>query len=133
MQRSPARPNPIAAAIVQMIRREGRVGVVGLEALDGSPIIDIKIAAAEGYFSQMPRYYGAQIRGGGSAVKLGLDADSLSQPRDTLDIMVCFDWEKYLEVRQEPAQVPDTLVLYLRTLRAGAGRLTRRRSQRPPG
>ena len=111
---------------------------IGVAGAGGDGVVTMgsmlqKIAAAEGYFSQMPRYYGAQIRGGGSAVKLGLDADSLSLPRDTLDIMVCFDWEKYLEVRQEPAQVPDTLVLYLRTLRAGAGRLTRRRSQRPPG
>ena len=71
-----------------------------------------RIAAAEGYFSQMPRYYGAQIRGGGSAVKLGINAESLSLPRDTLDIIVCFNWEKYLEVRQELHLGPETLILY---------------------
>ncbi len=71
-----------------------------------------RIAAAEGYFSQMPRYYGAQIRGGGSAVKLGINAESPSLPRDTLDIIVCFNWEKFLEVRQELHLGPDTLILY---------------------
>ena len=90
---------------------------IGVAGAGGDGVVTMgsmlqKIAAAEGYFSQMPRYYGAQIRGGGSAVKLGLDADSLSQPRDTLDIMVCFDWEKYLEVREELALAPDTVVLY---------------------
>lgn len=40
---SPARPNPISATAVQLIERRGNVLVVeGLEAVDGSPVIDIK-------------------------------------------------------------------------------------------
>lgn len=40
---SPARPNPISATAVQLIERRGNVLVVeGLEAVDGSPLIDIK-------------------------------------------------------------------------------------------
>ena len=40
---SPARPNPILATAVRLIEREGNVlKVQGLEAVDGSPIIDIK-------------------------------------------------------------------------------------------
>ncbi|NYT07512.1 MAG: tRNA (N6-threonylcarbamoyladenosine(37)-N6)-methyltransferase TrmO [Methanomicrobiales archaeon] len=41
--RSPARPNPIALSIGKIIAVDGRtVTVTGIEALDGSPVIDIK-------------------------------------------------------------------------------------------
>jgi tRNA-Thr(GGU) m(6)t(6)A37 methyltransferase TsaA len=40
---SPARPNPILVTTVRIVeRRENRLKVQGLEAVDGSPIIDIK-------------------------------------------------------------------------------------------
>jgi len=40
---SPARPNPVLASTVQLLERKGSVlKVKGLEAVDGSPIIDIK-------------------------------------------------------------------------------------------
>ncbi len=71
-----------------------------------------RLAAAQGYFSQMPRYYGAQIRGGGSAAKLNLDGERLSSPKDELDILVCFDWDKYHEFEQELPMNGHTVVLY---------------------
>jgi len=41
--RSPMRPNPIGLTRVRITRREGNILFVkGLDALDGSPIIDIK-------------------------------------------------------------------------------------------
>ena len=41
--RSPARPNPIGFGIVDLVRRDGGVLVVrGLDALDGTPVLDIK-------------------------------------------------------------------------------------------
>lgn len=41
--RSPVRPNPIGAARVRLIRREGPALVVrGLDCLDGTPLIDLK-------------------------------------------------------------------------------------------
>ena len=41
--RSPARPNPICSSTVELVTREGNVlRVKGLDAVDGSPIIDIK-------------------------------------------------------------------------------------------
>jgi tRNA-Thr(GGU) m(6)t(6)A37 methyltransferase TsaA len=41
--RSPARPNPIGFGVVDLIRRKGGVLVVrGLDALDGTPVLDIK-------------------------------------------------------------------------------------------
>ena len=41
--RSPARPNPIGFGIVDLVRREENVLVVrGLDALDGTPVLDIK-------------------------------------------------------------------------------------------
>jgi len=41
--RSPHRPNPIAATTVRVRRIEGRVlEVVGLDALNGSPVLDLK-------------------------------------------------------------------------------------------
>lgn len=41
--RSPARPNPIGVAVARLLGREGNVlRVKGLDALDGTPILDIK-------------------------------------------------------------------------------------------
>ncbi|MGQ9476246.1 MAG: tRNA (N6-threonylcarbamoyladenosine(37)-N6)-methyltransferase TrmO [Actinomycetota bacterium] len=41
--RSPARPNPINLCVVELLRREGnRLTVRGLDALEGSPLLDIK-------------------------------------------------------------------------------------------
>jgi tRNA-Thr(GGU) m(6)t(6)A37 methyltransferase TsaA len=41
--RSPDRPNPVGIGIVDIVRREGNLLFVrGLDALDGTPIIDIK-------------------------------------------------------------------------------------------
>lgn len=42
--RSPNRPNPIALCIADLLRRDGnRLVVKGLDALDGSPLLDIKV------------------------------------------------------------------------------------------
>lgn len=41
--RSPARPNPIGLSVVRLLGVEGtRLRVVGLDCLDGTPLIDIK-------------------------------------------------------------------------------------------
>jgi len=41
--RSPVRPNPIALSVVELRKVEGtRLEVVGLDCLDGTPLIDIK-------------------------------------------------------------------------------------------
>ena len=41
--RSPARPNPIAVSVVKLLQVAGnRLSVVGLDGLDGTPLIDIK-------------------------------------------------------------------------------------------
>jgi len=41
--RSPVRPNPIALSVVRLLRIEGTtLSVVGLDCLDGTPLIDIK-------------------------------------------------------------------------------------------
>ena len=71
-----------------------------------------RIAASQGYFSRMPRYYTAQIRGGGSAVRLILDSRRLSLPADVLNLLVCFSWEKYLEFETELTLGADTVVVY---------------------
>ncbi len=43
--RSPHRPNHIATTIVKLIKREGKtITVYGLDAINGSPVIDIKPA-----------------------------------------------------------------------------------------
>lgn len=43
--RSPARPNPIAASIVRLERIDGcSLSVIGLDCLDGTPLIDLKPA-----------------------------------------------------------------------------------------
>lgn len=44
--RSPVRPNPIGSTTVTLEKVEGnRLTVSGLDALDGSPVVDIKIAS----------------------------------------------------------------------------------------
>jgi len=41
--RSPMRPNPIGLTRVRLLRREGnKLYVEGLDALDGTPVVDIK-------------------------------------------------------------------------------------------
>jgi tRNA-Thr(GGU) m(6)t(6)A37 methyltransferase TsaA len=41
--RSPARPNPIAMSVVKLVGIEGaKVKVIGLDCLDGTPLLDLK-------------------------------------------------------------------------------------------
>ena len=41
--RSPARPNPIGMSVVKLLRIEGNtLSVIGLDCLDGTPLLDIK-------------------------------------------------------------------------------------------
>ncbi len=41
--RSPVRPNPIAASVVRLVKVDGtRLSVVGLDCLDGTPLLDLK-------------------------------------------------------------------------------------------
>src|SRR3954447_4345743 len=41
--RSPARPNPIALSVVRLLKVEGtRLSVMGLDCLDGTPLLDLK-------------------------------------------------------------------------------------------
>ena len=43
--RTPPRPNPIAATVVEILAaREEELDVVGLDCLDGTPLLDIKRA-----------------------------------------------------------------------------------------
>ncbi|HUR68427.1 MAG TPA: tRNA (N6-threonylcarbamoyladenosine(37)-N6)-methyltransferase TrmO [Candidatus Thermoplasmatota archaeon] len=55
--RTPHRPNPICVSEARVVRREGRVLVVtGLEATEGTPVLDIKSARAEhDGWSALPR------------------------------------------------------------------------------
>lgn len=47
---SPARPNPVLTTVVRLIRREkNMLTVSGLDAIDGSPVIDIKPYVSEFY------------------------------------------------------------------------------------
>ncbi|MET1123873.1 MAG: tRNA (N6-threonylcarbamoyladenosine(37)-N6)-methyltransferase TrmO [Archaeoglobaceae archaeon] len=46
--RSPSRPNPIGFAVVELLDRNGRVlKVRGLDAIDGTPVVDIKPYSSE--------------------------------------------------------------------------------------
>jgi tRNA-Thr(GGU) m(6)t(6)A37 methyltransferase TsaA len=41
--RSPVRPNPVGSSLVRLLKREGnKLFVTGLDALVGSPVLDIK-------------------------------------------------------------------------------------------
>ena len=55
--RSPARPNPVLVSTVPLLEREGSVlKVKGLEAVDGSPLIDIKPYAEVYHGVENPRF-----------------------------------------------------------------------------
>lgn len=55
--RTPHRPNPICLSEARVVRREGNVlVVVGLEATEGTPVLDLKSARAEyDGWMQLPR------------------------------------------------------------------------------
>jgi len=41
--RSPSRPNPVGQSVVQLLEQQGNIlKVRGLDAIDGTPVIDIK-------------------------------------------------------------------------------------------
>ncbi|MGZ3409436.1 MAG: tRNA (N6-threonylcarbamoyladenosine(37)-N6)-methyltransferase TrmO [Xanthobacteraceae bacterium] len=41
--RSPVRPNPVAASVVELVKVDGnKLSVIGLDCIDGTPLIDIK-------------------------------------------------------------------------------------------
>jgi tRNA-Thr(GGU) m(6)t(6)A37 methyltransferase TsaA len=41
--RSPNRPNPLAISVAELVSRKGRIlSVKGIDAIDGSPVLDIK-------------------------------------------------------------------------------------------
>ena len=41
--RSPVRPNPVAASVVRLVKRDGtKLSVIGLDCLDNTPLVDIK-------------------------------------------------------------------------------------------
>lgn len=45
---SPARSNPVLMTVVRLVQREGNVlRMTGLDAIDGSPVIDIKPSVSE--------------------------------------------------------------------------------------
>ncbi len=97
-----------------MKKVEITIGLVGTGG-DGVVILGSylqRFAAMQGYYSQMPRYYDAQIRGGGTAVKLSLCAEFASLPKDILDVLVCFSWEKYRDFEQELWLGENTVVIY---------------------
>ena len=55
--RSPARPNPVLVSTVPLLSREGNVLMVkGLEAVDGSPLIDIKPYVQSYHGVENPRF-----------------------------------------------------------------------------
>ncbi len=47
---SPARPNPVLMTVVRLLERNGNIlKVTGLDAIDGSPVVDIKPYVKESY------------------------------------------------------------------------------------
>ena len=55
--RSPARPNPVLVSTVPLLAREGHIlKVKGLEAVDGSPLIDIKPYVESYHGVENPRF-----------------------------------------------------------------------------
>jgi 2-oxoglutarate ferredoxin oxidoreductase subunit alpha len=90
---------------------------IGIAGAGGDGVVMLgsllqRLAASQGYSGQMPKYYGPQIRGGASGVSLSLDTTRASVPADTADILVCFNWEKYAELKQELPVGINTVLFY---------------------
>ena len=101
-------------ALIHEMRHSLTIGLVGAGG-DGVVVLGSllqRLAASQGYSGQMPRFYGPQIRGGASGVKLSLDTTRASVPVDTADIMLCFNWEKYAELKQELPLGTNTVLFY---------------------
>ncbi len=61
--RSPARPNPVAVSVVRLVGVDGsRLSVVGLDCVDGTPLIDIKpyFASTDSYPDAVVGWHVAQ-------------------------------------------------------------------------
>lgn len=89
------------------------IGLVGSGG-DGVALLGTliqRLMASQGYCGQMAKYYGAQIRGGGSAVKLSISAKGPVMPGDVLDVLVCLDWNQYAEFGEELKTAPQTNIL----------------------
>lgn len=89
------------------------IGLVGAGG-DGVALLGSllqRLTAAVGFEGQMAKYYGAQIRGGGSAIKLNVAAEGGRAPSDEVDVLVCFAWDQYAGFGHELATSPSTLVL----------------------
>jgi 2-oxoglutarate ferredoxin oxidoreductase subunit alpha len=105
---------PDLLAFAGKMRDRLTIGIAGAGG-DGVVVLGSllqRLAASQGYSGQMPRYYGPQIRGGASGVKLSLDTTRASVPADTPDITVCFNWEKYAELEQELPLGINTVLFY---------------------
>ena len=96
------------------MRKDLTIGIVGAGG-DGVVVLGgiiLKIAAGQGYYAFREQHTEAQIRGGGSAVRLCLKTESVLMPADELDILVCFNWEKYLVFIKELPIDERTIVFY---------------------
>ncbi|MBI2042020.1 MAG: 2-oxoacid:acceptor oxidoreductase family protein [Candidatus Nealsonbacteria bacterium] len=85
------------------MRKEITIGAVGAGG-DGVIVLGNilqELAGNQGYFGITSRAYGAQIRGGGSSIKTKIDSEHLSLAEDFLDVLICFNWQKYFEFERE--------------------------------
>lgn len=99
--------------VAMYAKNNATIGIVGSGG-DGVVLLGTllqRLAVAAGYYGQMEKYYGAQIRGGSSAVKLNICCASSAIPGDILDVLVCFNEEKAAEFPMELAVDARTVVL----------------------
>lgn len=90
--------------------------VIGIVGAGGDGVITIgemilAVAEMKGYYGRLNKYYGAQLRGGGSAVKISLTPYRNKFPEDCLDILVCLSYEKFLEFKEELPFSKNTMLL----------------------
>jgi tRNA-Thr(GGU) m(6)t(6)A37 methyltransferase TsaA len=72
--RSPNRPNPILFCVAELVRQEGsKLVVKGVEALDGSPLLDIKAYAP--VLECIPEARGPHINSGNHPLAGGKNLD----------------------------------------------------------
>ncbi|MBI2450248.1 MAG: 2-oxoacid:acceptor oxidoreductase subunit alpha [Candidatus Nealsonbacteria bacterium] len=81
--------------------------IIGIVGAGGDGVVTVgelllKIAQMKGYYGRLSKYYGPQIRGGESAVKLTILAENQEGfIEDDLDILVCFSQAQLVKFKEE--------------------------------
>ncbi len=91
--------------------------VIGMAGSGGDGIVSagesmMTALALEGYYAQLSKSFGPQIRGGESSFRLRVSTTPVLGPGSTLDVAVALNWEDFLKFGGELPVDGHTVVIY---------------------